>query len=97
MRGAKRLAFAGMDRFNGLDIPETLADGDPAPYREVMLGLHIDAVSGRLAEPSPRDRRATGVTPSRARKKSAGARRKKAPGAKRSAKSARTARKKGRR
>lgn len=78
-------------------IPETLTGGDPAPYREVVLGLHIDAMRGRLAAPSPTDPGTTAATPAGARKKGAGARRKKAPAAKRSAKSRRTARKKGRR
>jgi Predicted flavin-nucleotide-binding protein len=30
-------------------IPETFRDGDPAPFRDVVLRIHLDDVSGRAA------------------------------------------------
>lgn len=31
-------------------IPETLAEGDPTPFRQLVYGIHVDRVSGRVAE-----------------------------------------------
>ena len=33
-------------------IPHTLAKGDPVPFRSVVMKLHIDRISGRLARSS---------------------------------------------
>ena len=32
-------------------IPETLTDADPVPFRDVILRIHLDEVTGREAEP----------------------------------------------
>jgi nitroimidazol reductase NimA-like FMN-containing flavoprotein (pyridoxamine 5'-phosphate oxidase superfamily) len=45
-------------------MPETLTPGDPTPARDTVYGLHVDRVSGRMAQPAsakPGGRRAQPV------------------------------------
>ncbi len=35
-------------------IPETLTHEDPTPFRQTVYGIHIDALTGRMAEPGDR-------------------------------------------
>ncbi|MDE3052672.1 MAG: pyridoxamine 5'-phosphate oxidase family protein [Gemmatimonadota bacterium] len=37
-------------------MPETLAAGDPVPFRTVMFGIHVDELRGREATPGRRRR-----------------------------------------
>ena len=34
-------------------IPQTLDAGDPVPFRDVLLGVHVDTVRGRAASSTP--------------------------------------------
>lgn len=38
-------------------MPETLTPDDPTPERDVVYGIHVDEVSGRMAESRARKRR----------------------------------------
>ncbi|MGH9888092.1 MAG: pyridoxamine 5'-phosphate oxidase family protein, partial [bacterium] len=35
-------------------IPQTLSQGDPTPFRRTVYGIHIDTLTGRMAEPGTR-------------------------------------------
>ena len=32
-------------------VPETLTDEDPTPTRQIVYGIHVDRLTGRMAEP----------------------------------------------
>jgi len=32
-------------------VPETLTDDDPTPARQIVYGIHVDRLTGRMAEP----------------------------------------------
>ena len=44
-------------------IPETLSRGDPTPFRETVYGIHIDTLSGRMAEPPGRSSKRRALRP----------------------------------
>ena len=51
-------------------IPETLSSDDPTPFRRTVYGIHIDTMSGRMAEPPGRASKRPSVRP-RARRATA--------------------------
>lgn len=37
-------------------MPEALSADDPTPHREIVYGLHIDSITGRMAQPAGAER-----------------------------------------
>jgi nitroimidazol reductase NimA-like FMN-containing flavoprotein (pyridoxamine 5'-phosphate oxidase superfamily) len=53
-------------------MPTAFTDDDPTPYRENVYGLHIDRLSGRMAQPAGAERKARTPQPIRAKPKRRG-------------------------